>query len=117
MIRAAGMHRAHQGELVHALRHLWQQLRDATVPIANLELSENIGFAHPSSASAFKARRAWPAGCRGVVHLQIASGVATREPRASSSAWCSPAFRETAQTGDERSTPVVMAVRGVERLA
>jgi hypothetical protein len=31
--------------------------------------------------------------------------------------WCSPALREAASTGAARSTPMGMAVRGVERLA
>lgn len=88
-----------------------------TVPIANLELDENIGFAHPSSSSPFDAQHASGAGSRRVGHLQIASRAPTGEPGAPAPTWCSPALRETPQTGSGRSTPLGMAVCGLERLA
>jgi DNA primase len=41
-----------------------QGMKSRSVPIANLELDENIGFAYPSSASAFDVQHASRAGSR-----------------------------------------------------
>jgi putative transposase len=45
------------------------RLKRRIVPIANLELNENIGFAHASSTSGFDAQHASRAGSRCVGHL------------------------------------------------
>ena len=57
------------------------------VPIANVELNENMEFASPPSIPPSGAQRASPVGCRRFVGLHVPSHTPVGEPRAQAPAW------------------------------
>src|SRR4030095_11566383 len=88
-----------------------------TVPIANLEPHENMGFACLPSNPPFGRQRVSHVGRYRVGNLQIPSRTPSGELGAPAPTRRPAAIGEAAETDVSRSTPLGMAVRVLDRLA
>lgn len=87
------------------------------VPIAHLELHENMGFACYSSNPPFGGQRVSGVGRCPFGNLQIPGRTPSGEPGTPAPAQRPAALCEAAETDRRRSAPVGMALRDLGRLA